>query len=160
MIVEQLHIVPAGSERDAYLSPLCLADDSVAQVQGYCQSGDLDVSDAAAIGPVAIVLAIAEPEGAVQLKSVAVATRLHGRGIGTRLVAAVLDDLRPARRAAGDRGHQRLRDRAARVLSQKRSPTLGRWSVPTSTRNHPGSVPARRSPAALHDGRHASWARV
>jgi ribosomal protein S18 acetylase RimI-like enzyme len=56
--------------------------------------GDLYALDDAASGPVAVALAIAQSVGVVELKSVAVAAALQGQGFGTRLLAAVLDDLR------------------------------------------------------------------
>jgi GNAT superfamily N-acetyltransferase len=39
-------------------------------------------------------LAIPESDGSVELKAVAVDAALHGQGIGKRMLAAVLDDLR------------------------------------------------------------------
>jgi ribosomal protein S18 acetylase RimI-like enzyme len=89
-----MRIVPAGSERDAYLPLLRLADDSDSQVRGYYQQGDLYALDDATRGPVGIVLAVPAPDGAVELKAVAVEATLHGQGIGTRLLAAVLADLK------------------------------------------------------------------
>src|SRR5690242_9680822 len=67
-----MRIVPAGSERDAYLPLLRLADDSEAQVRGYYQQGDLYALDDATRGPAGIVLAVPAPDGAVELKAVAV----------------------------------------------------------------------------------------
>jgi ribosomal protein S18 acetylase RimI-like enzyme len=41
-----------------------------------------------------MILAIPEPDGAVELKAVAVAPERQGQGIGSRMLRAVLDDLR------------------------------------------------------------------
>ena len=41
-------------------------------------------------------LAIAEPDGGVELKAVAVAPELHGQGVGQRMLALVLAELRAA----------------------------------------------------------------
>jgi ribosomal protein S18 acetylase RimI-like enzyme len=85
-----LRIVPAGAERDAFLPLLRLADDSEPAVRGYYQLGDLY-----AFGDDAgMVLALALPDGSVELKAVAVDAALHGRGIGTRMLRAVLGDLK------------------------------------------------------------------
>jgi len=97
MMLSPIRSVPAGVERDRYLPLLYLADDSVAQVHSYYQLGDLYALDDAAGSPGAIVLAIAQPGGSVELKSVAVATPLQGQGFGTRMLAAVLDDRRQRR---------------------------------------------------------------
>jgi ribosomal protein S18 acetylase RimI-like enzyme len=89
-----LRAVPAGRERDAYLPLFQLADDSAHQVLSYYQMGTLFGLDAPDGGPVGIVLAIDEPDGSVELKAVAVAESLHGRGLGTHMLLAVLDELR------------------------------------------------------------------
>lgn len=91
---EALRIVPAGPERDIYLPLLDLADDAHEQVRDYYQQGDLFAFDSAAGTPLAITLAIPEPDGTVELKAVAVAAHLHGQGVGKRLLAAVLTELR------------------------------------------------------------------
>jgi ribosomal protein S18 acetylase RimI-like enzyme len=89
-----MRIVPAGSERDAYLPLLRLADESESEVRGYYQQGDLYALDDAPLRPLGIVLALPEPDGSVELKAVAVAAARHGQGIGKRLLTAVLADLR------------------------------------------------------------------
>jgi ribosomal protein S18 acetylase RimI-like enzyme len=89
-----LRVAPAGRERDAYLPLLRLADDSADQVLSYYQKGTLFVHDGPDSGPVGIVLAIDGPEGSVELKAVAVAESLQGRGLGTHMLLAVLDELR------------------------------------------------------------------
>ncbi len=67
MMLSPIRSVPAGVERDRYLPLLYLADDSVAQVHSYYQLGDLYALDDAAGSPGAIVLAIAQPGGSVEL---------------------------------------------------------------------------------------------
>jgi ribosomal protein S18 acetylase RimI-like enzyme len=89
-----VRIVPAGPERDAYLPLVHLADDSVDRVRGYYQSGTLFALDAADGTPTGMILAIPDGEATVELRAVAVDTSLHGRGVGTRLLLAVLEQLR------------------------------------------------------------------
>ena len=93
---EILRVVPAGPGRDAYLPLLQLADDSVAQVQSYYQQGTLFALDGTGGEPVGMVLAIEEPDGSVELKAVAVDESRQGRGVGTRLLGAVLERLHQA----------------------------------------------------------------
>jgi ribosomal protein S18 acetylase RimI-like enzyme len=95
-VSETLRVVPAGPERDAYLPLLRLADDSVAQVMGYYQQGTLYALDGPRGEPVGMILAIDDLDGSVELKAVAVDESLHGRGVGTRMLRAVLDQLRGA----------------------------------------------------------------
>jgi len=93
---ERLEQVAAGSARDEFLPLLSLADDSKAQVRSYVQRGSLFVlrgADGAALG---LVLAIPDSAHTVELKAVAVAPALHGRGVGQRMIAAVLMELRAA----------------------------------------------------------------
>jgi ribosomal protein S18 acetylase RimI-like enzyme len=89
-----LRIVPPGGERDAYLPLLFLADDSESEVRGYYQTGDLFGLTDEAGRPIGMILAIPRPDDSVELKAVAVEETLHGRGIGTRMLAAVLGELR------------------------------------------------------------------
>jgi len=89
-----VRVVPSGSDRDAYLPLLYLADDSIEQVSAYYQTGDLYVIDAADGTPLAVTLAIPEPDGSVELKAVAVDASLHGQGVGKQMLAAVLADLK------------------------------------------------------------------
>ncbi len=89
-----LRMVPVGAERDAYLPLFSLADDSIDAVLAYYQTGVLFALDAPTGEPVGIVLALDRPDGAVELKAVAVVESLHGRGVGTRMLDAVLDALR------------------------------------------------------------------
>jgi ribosomal protein S18 acetylase RimI-like enzyme len=86
--------VPAGDGRDAYLPLLCLADDSIEEILGYYQRGSLFALDAPDGTPIGIVLALAEPDGTVELRAVAVDEALHRRGVGTGMLRTVLDELR------------------------------------------------------------------
>lgn len=87
---------PAGSARERFLPLLLLADESEQQVRSYLQRGDLYVysrrDDASAVA--GIILAIAADETVIELKVVAVEPRSQGQGIGKRMLAAVLDELR------------------------------------------------------------------
>lgn len=89
----ELRIVPAGSDRDAYLPLLRLADDSESELRGYYQKGDLYAADDA-LGPLGITLAIRQSGGSVELKAVAVEVTRHGQGVGRRMLAGVLADLK------------------------------------------------------------------
>lgn len=90
----EIRIVPAGSDRDAYLPLLLLADDSESEVRGYYQKGALYALDDEARRPLGIILAIWEPDGSVALRAVAVDAARHGQGIGKRMLATVLADLK------------------------------------------------------------------
>ena len=86
--------VPPGEERERFLPLLLLADESLEQVRSYMQSGELYAlvgHDGTAVG---IVLTVPAEHGAVELKAVAVDTAQQNRGIGRRLLAAVIEDLR------------------------------------------------------------------
>jgi N-acetylglutamate synthase-like GNAT family acetyltransferase len=86
--------VPPGAERERFLPLLLLADESLEQVRSYMQNGDLYAlveRDGNAVG---IVLTIAAEHGAVELKAVAVDQSQQNRGIGRRLLAAVIENLR------------------------------------------------------------------
>ena len=91
---ETTRIVAAGSGRDAYLPLLLLADDSKPQVRAYYQTGDLYSYDDQDHRPLGMTLAIPLVDGSVELKAVAVDADRHGEGIGRRMLAAVLADLR------------------------------------------------------------------
>jgi ribosomal protein S18 acetylase RimI-like enzyme len=91
---ERLRLVPPGEERDAYWSLLLLADDSESQVRSYYQSGELYVLDDETEAPLGLVLALPTGDGEVELKAVAVTPARHNQGIGKRMLALVLDDLR------------------------------------------------------------------
>jgi len=86
--------VAAGAERERFMPLLLLADESRQQVRSYMQSGDLYVfldHDGVAVG---IVLTVPHEQGSVELKAVAVDAAYQSRGIGLRMLGAVLDELR------------------------------------------------------------------
>ena len=86
--------VAAGPERERFLPLLLLADESLEQVRSYMQRGDLFAfvdRDGTAVG---IVLTIPEADGSVELKAVAVDSTRQNLGIGRRMLAAVLEELR------------------------------------------------------------------
>lgn len=90
---EALVRIPIGSERDQFLSLLLLADESEEQVRSYYQNGDLYALRSDAGQTLGITLVLRDKYG-VELKAVAVAPDLHGRGVGQRMLARVLVDLR------------------------------------------------------------------
>jgi len=94
--IETLHLIPPGVAREDFLPLLLLADESEVQVRSYMQQGGLYAFGAGPkIGDVAgVVLAIPEGDTVVELKAVAIHPAQQGRGIGKRMVLAVLDDLR------------------------------------------------------------------
>ena len=86
--------VPPGAERERFLPLLLLADESLEQVRSYMHSGELYAfvgQDEVAVG---IVLTIPAQHDSVELKAVAVDTAQQNRGIGRRLLAAVIEELR------------------------------------------------------------------
>ena len=91
---ERIEIVPAGAERERFMPLLLLADDSEAQVRSYYQTGDLFSFRGADGATLGMTLAIPWDDGSVELKAVAVDAALHGRGIGQRMLAAVLAELK------------------------------------------------------------------
>jgi ribosomal protein S18 acetylase RimI-like enzyme len=90
----ELKQILSGAAREAFLPLLLLADDSEQQVRSYMNEGTLYafgyVGSEDALG---MVLAIPEPDGSVELKAVAVAEGLHGQGIGSKMLRAVIQDL-------------------------------------------------------------------
>jgi ribosomal protein S18 acetylase RimI-like enzyme len=89
-----LKSVATGAEREEFLPLLLLADESLEQVRSYMQRGDLFAfvdRDGAAVG---IVLTIPEADGSVELKAVAVDAAHQNLGIGRRMLAAVIEELR------------------------------------------------------------------
>ena len=86
--------IPSGAERERFLPLLLLADESLEQVRSYMHRGNLFAfveRDGTAVG---IVLTIAAEEDSVELKAVAVDTARQNLGIGRRMLAAVLEELR------------------------------------------------------------------
>lgn len=88
----RLKFVSPGPERETYLPLLLLADPSEQQVRNYLQHGTLYVAqqDGEDIG---VVLAIPTELSRMELRAVAVEESRQGRGIGKRMLAAVVDDL-------------------------------------------------------------------
>lgn len=87
--------LPSGAPRDAFL-PLLLLADEPEPLRGHLNDGDLFVLRAASGEPFGATLILphgVEP-GTVELKAVAVAANQHNRGLGQRMLAEVLDDLR------------------------------------------------------------------
>ncbi|MEA2594114.1 MAG: hypothetical protein QOF01_583 [Thermomicrobiales bacterium] len=91
---EKLRLVPPGDGRDAYWPLLLLADESELQVRSHYQQGDLYVLEDETGAPLGLVLVLPEGDDEVELKAVAVTPERHGQGIGKRLLALVLADLR------------------------------------------------------------------
>jgi ribosomal protein S18 acetylase RimI-like enzyme len=86
--------VPPGAARERFLPLLLLADESLEQVRSYIHSGELYAfvgHDAVAVG---IVLTLPAEQNSVELKAVAVDTTQQNRGIGRRMLAAVIEELR------------------------------------------------------------------
>jgi ribosomal protein S18 acetylase RimI-like enzyme len=93
---ERLQRIAAGPGRDELMPLLLLADDFESQVRSYYQQGELFAvcgDDGIVIG---ITLAIPTAGGGVEVKAVAVAPALHGRGVGQRMMKMVLAELRAA----------------------------------------------------------------
>jgi len=86
--------VPSGAERERFLPLLLLADESLEQVRSYMHGGELY----AFVGPdevaAGIVLTLPAEQNSVELKAVAVDTTQQNRGIGRRMLAAVIEELR------------------------------------------------------------------
>ncbi len=89
-----LRLVGPGTERERYLPLLLLADESEQQVRSYLQAGDLFVLPDPAATPLGLVLVLPTGDGEAELKAVAVAPEHQGRGVGKRLLAFVLTELR------------------------------------------------------------------
>lgn len=93
MGISSLAKIAPGAARERFLPLLLLADDSEQQVRSYMQQGTLYTYDHDGTGVAGIVLAIPETD-ATELKAVAVAAELHGRGVGSAMLRAVIADLR------------------------------------------------------------------
>jgi ribosomal protein S18 acetylase RimI-like enzyme len=90
-----LERVRPGPEREAFV-PLLLLADAEPQVRGFLQHGDLYALRGAECGPLGVTLVLpdsAEP-GTVELRVVAIDPTQHNRGLGQRMLASVLADLR------------------------------------------------------------------
>jgi ribosomal protein S18 acetylase RimI-like enzyme len=93
MVDYTLISVPPGTDRERFLPLLLLADESLEQVRSYMQRGELYafVGHDAVVG---IVLTLPAEHSSVELKAVAVDTTQQNRGIGRRMLAAVIEELR------------------------------------------------------------------
>jgi ribosomal protein S18 acetylase RimI-like enzyme len=90
-----LESLAPGPGREA-LRPLLLHADEPVPLAGYLQQGELFVlsgADGAVLGATLVLMESDEP-GTAELKNVAVAEGLHGRGLGRRMLAMVLAELR------------------------------------------------------------------
>ncbi len=90
-----LQRVPPGPDRESYVALLLLADEPE-PLRGYLQSGELyalNAGDGEALGVTLVLPYAGEPETA-ELKAVAVDQSRHNRGLGQRMLAGVLADLR------------------------------------------------------------------
>jgi ribosomal protein S18 acetylase RimI-like enzyme len=81
-------------DRERFMPLLLLADESEAQVRSYMRCGELYAfHEDGAENAAGIVLAIDDRDG-VELRAVAVRADSQGRGVGLRMLRAVLEDLR------------------------------------------------------------------
>ena len=83
-----------GAEREQFLPLLLLADESVEQVRSYMHRGELYAFVGHAGIAVGIVLTLPAEQGSVELKAVAVDPTQQNQGIGRRMLAAVIEELR------------------------------------------------------------------
>jgi N-acetylglutamate synthase-like GNAT family acetyltransferase len=91
---ERLERIGPGAARDSFLPLLQLADESEPHVRSYYQHGVLFLLRGVDRLVRGVTLAVPHANSVVELKAVAVANGLQGRGIGRRMVEAVLADLR------------------------------------------------------------------
>jgi GNAT superfamily N-acetyltransferase len=84
--------VPPGPAREAWVPLLELADEPT-PLRAYLQDGELYGLVGADGAPRAAILVIDEDPGVAELRAVAVVEEEQGTGVGTQLVAAVLDAL-------------------------------------------------------------------
>jgi ribosomal protein S18 acetylase RimI-like enzyme len=87
--------VRPGPEREAFL-PLLLLAGAEPQVRAYLQHGDLYALRGADGGPLGVTLVQSDPADprTAELRAVAVDPTQHNRGLGRRMLASVLADLR------------------------------------------------------------------
>jgi ribosomal protein S18 acetylase RimI-like enzyme len=90
-----LERVDPGPERELHL-PLLLLADEPQPLRGYLQDGTLYVLRADNGGPIGVthVVTYDADSETVELKAVAIAQTRHNQGLGRRMLAMVLDDLR------------------------------------------------------------------
>ena len=86
--------VPVGTDREALLPLLLLADDSESQVRSYMQSGYLFSAVNAEHDLLGSVLVIPMDESSAEIKSVAVDPNRHNQGLGTQMLGLVVEELR------------------------------------------------------------------
>ena len=90
----RLIAIPPGAARERFLPLLLLADESEQEVRSDMHRGELYAfvgDDEVAVG---IVLTIPALHGGVELRAVAVDTTQQNRGIGRRMLAALIEELR------------------------------------------------------------------
>jgi N-acetylglutamate synthase-like GNAT family acetyltransferase len=85
--------VPAGAARERFLPLLLLADESEQQIRDYINSGDLYAYSIEGV-VAGVVLAIPMEADVIELKAVAVEPSRQSQGIGKRMLAEVLAQLR------------------------------------------------------------------
>ena len=90
-----LELIRPGPEREAFVSLLLLAD-TEPQVRGYLHQGDLYALRGADGRPLGVTLVLPDPAepGTAELRAVAIEPAQHDRGLGRRMLAGVLADLR------------------------------------------------------------------
>jgi len=93
---ERLERIAPGQARHDVVPLLHLADDSPMLVDAYIQCGDLFVLKGLDAMTLGVVLAIPATDGAIELRAVAVAPNWQRRGVGSRMLALVLTELRAA----------------------------------------------------------------
>jgi ribosomal protein S18 acetylase RimI-like enzyme len=98
--VDRVQRIAAGPDRDRFLALLLLADESEQQVRSYMNDGDLFAFyPSGEADHAGMVLAIPLEDGVVELKAVAVEPAAQHRGIGKRMLAVVLAELKEQRYA-------------------------------------------------------------
>ena len=86
--------IPPGAQRERFMPLLLLADESEQEVRSDMHKGELYAFVGQDEVPVGIVLTIPGLQGGIELRAVAVDTTQQNRGIGRRMLAAVIDELR------------------------------------------------------------------
>lgn len=95
MTADRAQRIPSGPDRENFLDLLLLADESEQQVRSYMNEGSLFAFiPAGEAGHAGMVLAIPTGEGEVELKAVAIAPNAQSKGLGKRMLAVVLAELR------------------------------------------------------------------
>src|ERR1044072_2213006 len=89
-----LMAIPPGAQRERFMPLLLLADESEQEVRSDMHKGELYAFVGQDEVPVGIVLTIPGLQGGIELRAVAVDTTQQNRGIGRRMLAAVIDELR------------------------------------------------------------------